>query len=86
MLKDGKVVRIFKLEDLNSRISFAKWIRGNIENEFQNSDEDIFASNKYLEYLKYIEEQVARQPLKNKSDWIDKIKILRTEKEKKQKS
>lgn len=83
MLIDGKKIKIFKLEDLNSRISFSKWIKNNLENERAYSESEIFESNRYLEYVKYIEEQVSKQPLKNKTEWISAIKNLREEKEKK---
>jgi hypothetical protein len=76
---DGKKLKTFQLHDLNSRISFSNWLKTNISNERQNSAIEIFKSKRYLEYLKYIEEQVRAQPLKNKMDWIEQIKKLKEE-------
>lgn len=81
MLMDGKEIKIFTLKDLNSRISFSNWLKINLFNERQYSESEIFESKRYLEYLNYIEKQVAKQPLKNKMDWINQIKKLRKEKE-----
>lgn len=78
---DGKEIKIFTLKDLNSRISFSNWLKINLFNERQYSESEIFESKRYLEYLNYIEKQVAKQPLKNKMDWINQIKKLRKEKE-----
>lgn len=80
MLIDGREVRVFKLSDLNSRISFSKWIITNISSEKGNSESEIFESKRYLEYLNYIEKQVAKQPLKNKTEWIEQIKKIKQEK------
>jgi hypothetical protein len=85
MLLDGKEVKVFKLSDLNSRISFSKWIIENIELERGTSESDLFKKNKYLEYLNYIESQMMKQPLKNKTEWIARIKQLKEEWEKKSK-
>lgn len=81
MLIDGKEVKTFQLNDLNSRISFSNWIKLNISNERQYSATEIFKSERYLEYLKYIEEQVAKQPLKDKIPWIEQLKKLKEERE-----
>lgn len=82
MLIDGKKLKSFSLSDLNSRVSFTKWIIENIENERSSTHLNIFSSKRYLEYLNYIEDQMKKQPLKNKIDWIERIKILREDKEK----
>lgn len=79
MLMDGKELKTFTLKDLNSRVSFSHWLKINLSNEREYSENEIFESKRYLEYLKYIEEQVAKQPLKNKMDWIEQIKKLREE-------
>jgi len=81
MLMNGREIKIFKLQDLNSRISFSNWIKINISNERKYSADQIFESKRYLEYLKYIEGQLKSQPLKNKIDWIERIKVLRKERE-----
>lgn len=80
MLMDGKEIKTFQLSDLNSRVSFSSWLKTNLSNERQHSENEIFKSKRYLEYLKYIEKQVAKQPLKDKMDWIEKIKKLKEEK------
>lgn len=80
MLMDGKEIKTFQLSDLNSRVSFSSWLKTNLSNERQYSENEIFKSKRYLEYLKYIEKQIAKQPLKNKMDWIKKIKKLKKEK------
>ena len=77
---DGKEIKTFQLSDLNSRVSFSSWLKTNLSNERQYSENEIFKSKRYLEYLKYIEKQVAKQPLKDKMDWIEKIKKLKEEK------
>jgi len=82
MLMDGKEIKVFTLKDLNSKISFSNWLKTNLSNEREYSTSEIFSSKRYLEYIKYIEEQVAKQPLKNKIDWIDQLKKLKKEKEK----
>ena len=81
MLMNGKEIKTFKLSDLNSRVSFSDWIKTNIVSEKEYSENEIFQSKRYLEYLKYIEEQVSKQPLKDKMDWIERIKKLRKERE-----
>jgi len=81
MLIDGKEIKTFTLKDLNSKVSFSNWLKTNLSNEMQYSVSQIFESKRYLEYLEYIESQIAKQPLKNKMDWIDRIKKLKKEKE-----
>lgn len=84
MLVNGKKMKTFELSSLDSRISFSNWIKTNLLNEGPSSEDEIFKSNRYLEYLKYIETQVKKQPLKDKMEWFEKIKKLREEKERKQ--
>jgi hypothetical protein len=82
MLIDGKELKILNLKDLNSKISFSKWINTYIENERQYTIYQIFESKRYIVYLNYILNNVLpKQPVKNKPDWIEAINKLIKEKE-----
>ena len=82
MLIDGKIVKILRIENLNSKVSFIKWIKENLKTESLYSNDDIYSSNRYLAYLEYLEKNVLpSQPLEDKPKWIESLSRLKKEKQ-----
>jgi len=82
MLINGKEVKILKLDDINSEVSLSEWLKTNVKNEMQYSRIKIAKSKRYIEYIKYIREQVYKQPLDNKTEWFEQLDRLKDAKDK----
>ena len=82
MLINGKEVKILKLDDINSEVSLSEWLKTNVKNEMQYSRVNIAKSKRYIEYIKYIKEQIYKQPLDNKSEWFEQLDKLKDAKDK----
>lgn len=80
MLINGKEVKILKLDDINSEVALSEWLKVNIKNEMQYSRVNIARSKRYIEYIKYIKEQVYKQPLDNKTEWFEQLDKLKNAK------
>jgi hypothetical protein len=82
MLINGKEVKILKLDDINSEVSLSEWLKTNVKNEMQYSRINVAKSKRYIEYIKYIRDQVYKQPLDNKSEWFEQLDRLKDAKDK----
>ena len=73
MLIDGKEFKILKISDLNSDVSFTKWIRDCLK-----IPESISIHNSKLQrYLEYISDSMSKQKIGNRPEFLEAVKKLK---------
>jgi len=73
MLIDGKEFKILKISDLNSNVSFSKWIR-----DCLRIPESVDIHNSRLQrYLEYISESMSKQKIGNRPEFLEAVKKLK---------
>ena len=77
---DHKKYRILELKDLNTFISFGRWVNKSM---FPYDKDKVISDNNMLIYLSFIENQIKDQRLENKKEWVDAVKSIKDRVEKK---
>ena len=73
MLINGKIFEVLNFDDINSLVSFKKWLKGNLtifREDQKISDQQIKV------FLNYIKEKCKEQRVQDKRKWLDKIDSL----------
>ena len=78
-MSDNKKEKIMDLNDLTSRFALEDWLRVNLKNKNKS---DLYEKDEKIpkihlqKYLSFIRNEVTRQRVIDKKDWLDKIKKI----------
>jgi hypothetical protein len=73
MLIDGRVHKIFKLDDLSSLVSFEEWLKKRLD--IYSEDQKVPGED-LKTFLLYIKERSKEQRVRAKREWFDTIDKL----------
>jgi hypothetical protein len=80
MFIDGKIYKVFRMEDLNSLVSFEKWIRDNTD---LYKEDQVISPEHFKVFIEYLKSQTNDVKLVSKKEWLKQLELLfvRLEKE-----
>jgi|15BtaG_2_1085339.scaffolds.fasta_scaffold00005_80 hypothetical protein len=73
MFTDGKLRKTFRLEDINSLISFEKWIRDNTK---LYKEDQVIDSDHFRIFIEYLKNEMNKVRLLDKKEWLSQFGVL----------
>lgn len=73
MFIDGKIYKTFRFEDMNSLISFEKWVRDNTD--LYRKDQ-VISPEHFKIFIEYLKEKTSDIKLVSKKDWLSQLSLL----------
>jgi len=73
MFTDGKLRKTFRLEDINSLISFEKWNRDNTK---LYKEDQVIDSDHFRIFIEYLKNEMNKVRLLDKKEWLSQFGVL----------
>ena len=73
MFIDGKIYKVFRMEDINSLVSFERWIRDNTD---LYKKDQIISPEHFKVFIEYLKNQTNDIRLVNKKEWLEQLELL----------